>query len=428
MSGDCPEPGVTSASARIEPIPFTVSAWWGDQLLAESSRALRLDVDGQEPSVWMPWNDIRADALTAAVAEAGSGGQVERHDATGPAPEPSGPISWSDDPHRVRDGVGVVRRLVTPPAGLETLAGYATVDHHQARVEVLDTVADEDPRDATVKRFPTWGDTADLVLALGGGVVAQDHRRPVVEGSQLLGQAVVAAMWRAPRRRVVSAHMVFLRPADPRRAVDLRLNALSEGRTFSTYGADLVQGERWCGHGTLMLAVPGPDVVRHVERADDVPGPYEAVPYDMGVTGRDLRVVDAAYTDDPDASVGPPSIDAWLRFRDLPDDPALHAGLLAQFTGHLSIAAALRPHAGVGQREAHRSISTAINAIALSFHAEPRLDRWVLYRHVATVVVDGMAHSECRVHAEDGELVASFSVDAMIRPLDRPGADARTTL
>jgi acyl-CoA thioesterase-2 len=87
-----------------------------------------------------------------------------------------------------------------------------------------------------------------------------------------------------------------------------------------------------------------------------------------------------------------------------------------------------RAHAGIGQREAHRTISTAINAISISFHADVRMDRWVLYRHLATVVADGMAHAECRVHDESGALVASFSLDAMIRPLERTGTDARTAL
>ena len=135
----------------------------------------------------------------------------------------------------------------------------------------------------------------------------------------------------------------------------------------------------------------------------------------MGVTGRDLRVVDGAYTSDPDAPVGPPELDAWIRFRDVPADPPLHAALLAQFTGHFSIAAALRPHAGIGQMEAHRSLSTAINAIAISFHGDVRADRWMLYHHLSTFAGDGMSHSECRVHDEHGGLVASFTVDAMIR-------------
>ena len=149
----------------------------------------------------------------------------------------------------------------------------------------------------------------------------------------------------------------------------------------------------------------------------------------MSVMGRDIRIVDAAYTSDPDAPVGPPVLDAWVRFRELPADPALHAGLLAQFTGHLSIAAALRPHAGVGQAEAHRTLSMAINAIAISFHAEVHADRWMHYHHHSTFAGDGMTHAECRVHDEDGELLASFTVDAMVRRFpEAVAADERTAL
>ena len=190
------------------------------------------------------------------------------------------------------------------------------------------------------------------------------------------------------------------------------------------------QGERTCASGTLLLDVTAPEVIRHADPAPDVPGPYDAVPYDMGVTGRDLRIVDAAYTGDPDAPVGPPVLDAWVRFRDVPDDQPIHAALLAQFTGHLSIAAALRPHAGIGQDQAHRTLSTAINAISLSFHADVRADRWMLYHHRSTVAAGGMTHAECRVHDEDGVPVASFTVDAMVRGFADParGADDRTAL
>jgi len=151
----------------------------------------------------------------------------------------------------------------------------------------------------------------------------------------------------------------------------------------------------------------------------------------MGVTGRDIRMVDGAYVGDPDAPTGPPTLDAWVRFRSVPADPVLHAGLLAQFTGHLPIAAALRPHRGIGQDQAHRTLSMAINAITLSFHREVRADRWMLYHHLSTFAGDGMTHAECRVHEEGGELVASFSVDAMVRPFPAGAVgtmDERTAL
>ena len=405
--------------ARIRPCPYRARAWWGDQLVAESTSAVRVDIPGQAPTLWFPWDDVRPAALRSAGKETWDGGEVERFDAAAPAPDDDEPTTWGDRPAG-RDGIGIVRRSITPPAGREPLAGHALVDADQARVELDDGMA--------VTRFPSWGDADDLIAILDRGIVVPDTRRPVVEASQLLGQSIVAAMRAAPGRRVVSASMVFVRAADANQPVAIDLQRLTDGRTFSAFTAAASQGDRLCASGTLLLGVPATDVVTHGPLADGVPGPDDAVPYDMGVTGRQLRVVDGAYTDDPEAPVGPPSIDAWVRFRGVPAEQAIHAGLLAQFTGHMSIAAALRPHAGIGQREAHRTLSTAINAIAMSFHADVRMDRWVLYRHLATVVRDGMAHSECRVHDEDGALVASCTVAAMIRPLDRPAVDHRTAL
>lgn len=415
--------GATATSSR-----YRAQASWGEVPLAESDRAVRVDVPGEVPTLWFPWADVRAERLTPGGTEAWGGGEVERFDAHGPAPERVGPVGWHDATTAPSDGVGVVRRWLRPPPGIEALADHAVVDHERATVELLDGVEGDDPRDVTVKRFPNWGDGSDLVAILDRGVVVHDARRPVVEGSQMLGQCIVAAMRGSPGRRVVSGHLAFLRAADANQPLAIELDALADGRTFTTVSPRVLQGERLCAAGTLLLGVPGADVVRHAESSGPVAGPYDSPPYDMGVTGRDIRVVDGAYTDDPDAPVGPPVIDAWVRFREVPDDPALHAGLLAQFTGHMSHAAALRPHAGIGQVEAHRTISTAINAIAISLHAEVRMDHWVRYRHLATVVRDGMAHSECRVYDEAGALLASFTVDGMLRPLDRPSPDARTVL
>ncbi|HUC37725.1 MAG TPA: acyl-CoA thioesterase domain-containing protein [Acidimicrobiales bacterium] len=279
----------------------------------------------------------------------------------------------------------------------------------------------------TVDQSPVWGDASDLVDVLDvrperegryKSVVRGHNVRPVVEGSQMLGQAVVAASRRYPGRRAVSVHMVFFRPADTAAPLWLELCEHANGRTFTAASVTVGQGDDRCAAGTILLDVTAPDLIHHAPGAPDVPGPYESEPLDMSVTGRDVRVVEGAYTGDSGAAVGPPVLDAWVRFGSLPDDPPLHAGLLAQFTGHMSIAAALRPHPGIGQDQAHRSISTAINAIALSFHDEVRADEWMLYHHLSTFAGGGMTHSECRVHSEDGGLLASFSVDAMVRAFE----------
>lgn len=241
-------------------------------------------------------------------------------------------------------------------------------------------------------------------------------KRTVVEGSQMLGQAIVAAGRHAPGRRVVHASMVFMRAASTTEPLRFDLDELSGGRNFSTLAPHVRQSGKLCASGIMLLDATAPDVMRHAAAMPSVPGPDESVARDMAMPGYDSRFVGGSYTGDPNAPVGPPEIDAWIRFRDpVPSDPCLHAALLANFTGNISIAAAMRPHAGIGQGQAHRTLSTAINAITLALHADVRADRWMLYRHCSTFAGDGMTHSECRVYDEHGTLLASFTVDGMVR-------------
>jgi acyl-CoA thioesterase II len=286
-----------------------------------------------------------------------------------------------------------------------------------------------------------WGDASHLIDILNVRPdadrtyvsVTRDHaanrQRGVVEASQMLAQSIVAAGRHAPGRRIVSASLVFMRAASTSEPLRIELAELSSGKNFTTLAPHVRQGDKLCASGIMLLDATAADVIRHRAPAAETPGPDASEPYDMSVTGRDVRFVDAAYTGDPNAPVGPPVIDAWVRFREVPDDPYLHAGLLAQFTGHVSIAAAMRPHAGIGQSQAHRTLSTAINAINISFHANVRADRWMRYHHQSTFAGDGMTHSECRVYDLEGDLLASFTVDAMVRraPTERR-LDERTSL
>ncbi len=383
----------TTQAVRSIPCPLIARAWSGDVLLAESDATVRLERDGLPPALLFPVGSILARAdLEAVLAPTDDVGQPD----------------------------------------------FVCIDHHRARVELIDPIDPDDQRSVTVKRFPTWGDATDLIAMLDVVADGEDAYygaarggtgRAVVEGSQMLGQAIVAASREHPGRRCVSAHMAFFRVADAAEPLSLRLRRASAGRSFATVGVDVGQGGRPCATGTVLLDATEADLLRHAIAPPDVPGPFESPSLDMSVTGRDVRVVDGAYTGDPEAPVGPPVLDAWVRFRALPEDPPLHAALLAQFTSHMSIAAALRPHAGVGQAQAHRTMSTAINAIALSLHAEVRADRWMLYHHESVFAGDGMTRSQCRVHDEDGALLATFSVDAMVRRLDKPApADERRAL
>jgi acyl-CoA thioesterase len=264
------------------------------------------------------------------------------------------------------------------------------------------------------------------------GVPREDsahHQRAVVEGSQMLAQAIVAAGRRAPGRRVVHASMVFMRPVSTTEPLRIHLEGLSRGRNFITLAPQIRQADKLCASGIMLLDAMAPDVIRHATAMPSIAGFDQSTPRDMFMPGYDIRFVDGAYSGDPKAPAGPPIIDAWVRFHQAPSDPCIHAGLLANFTGNVSIAAAMRPHAGIGQDQAHRTLSTAINAITIAFHAEVRADRWMLYRHHSTFAGDGMTHAECRVFDEKGTLLASFTVGGMVRRFapDRE-ANPRTSL
>ncbi|MET0663184.1 MAG: acyl-CoA thioesterase domain-containing protein, partial [Ilumatobacteraceae bacterium] len=350
-------------------------AWRGDELVADSTSAIRDEEADRAPILWFPVADVLDDHLGGALTY--GAGELDGHVAF--------------DPERIRIGL---------------------VNGSHPSLE------------GPLVRFPNWGDAADLIDVLDVrstgdgqyvGVPRADWRRPVVEGSQILGQMVVAAMRETGGRRAVSASIVLSRAADARAPLTFVLDVVTHGRTFSTVAARVEQNGRVCAIGTLLLDSVAPEVICHAVDAPDVPPPDVTPPHDMGVTGRDLRIVDAAYSGDPHAPVGPPVLDAWVRFADVPDDPAIHAGLLAQFTGHLSIGAALRAHDGVGEQQAHVTLSTGINAISISFHRDVRADEWMLYHHLSTSAADGMTHSECRVHDVGGDLLASFTVDAMVR-------------
>lgn len=240
--------------------------------------------------------------------------------------------------------------------------------------------------------------------------------RDVVDGSQILAQAIVAACKSQPEKAAKSAHMIFARAASVHAGLDLEVEALHAGRSFGSVSVTARQGERRCACGLVLLDRDTPDLIRHAAQMPDVPGPEASPPYDMKVRGRELRIVDGAYTADPEA-VGPPELYAWLRYREAPPEAYLAQALVAHFTGHLSIATALRPHRGVGEAMAHRQLSTGVLALTISFHDPPRVAEWMLYAHESTHAGRGLAYGRAQVFGQDGRLVASFSQEGMIRGL-----------
>ncbi len=130
-----------------------------------------------------------------------------------------------------RSGAAVVTIVTRPSGGARFAARPRTVRpgsgagrgaRRRRRRGRATSPSSASPPGATPATWSTLLDVerdGDLAFVAGAHT---DGRRPVVEGSQMLGQAIVAAGRHAPGRRVVSASMMFLRAADAGSPVALR--------------------------------------------------------------------------------------------------------------------------------------------------------------------------------------------------------------
>jgi len=263
--------------------------------------------------------------------------------------------------------------------------------------------------------FDVTPDGTDRFIAETGP--AGEEGRQVVEGTQVLAQSIVAVAKRFPEKSVRSASAVFARAvmvgAGP---VELELDVVNEGRSTATAIVSAKQNGKRCITATVLTDVPTPDVIRHHLPRPQVAGPDDANVCEMPLTGRQVRLVDVVDVNSPD-EVGPPELYAWLHYDPIPTRADLAKALIAYFTGHLGISTTMRAHEGIGTAQAHLTVSTAPMTIGVSFHEPFGWDGWLLYSHESTQVGAGMSYVRGTVHTEAGELIASFTQDALIRPL-----------
>lgn len=247
------------------------------------------------------------------------------------------------------------------------------------------------------------------------GIAAEDERQ-VVEGTQVLAQVIVAVAKRFPEKSVRSVHAVFARAVVVGPPVEIDIDVVAEGRSTATAVVGVSQNGRRAITVTTLLDVPSGDVIRHHLPRPEVTAPRDANDGGMAMAGRQLRLVDVVDVNSPD-EVGPPELYAWLHYDPIPTRDDLAKALVAYFTGHLCISTTMRAHKGIGTAQSHLTVSTAPMTVSVSFHEPVTWTGWLLYTHESTQVGAGMSYVRGAVHTEEGELIASFAQDALIRPL-----------
>lgn len=124
-----------------------------------------------------------------------------------------------------------------------------------------------------------------------------------------------------------------------------------------------------------------------------------------------------------------PELYAWLHHHPIPAGDDLAKALIAYFTGQLGISTTMRAHAGTGIGRSDLTVSTAPMRITVSIHEPVAWTGWLLYLHESAQVGDGMPYVRGSEHTEEGELIASFIPDRLIRPLrqTRPTPASRSS-
>ena len=202
----------------------------------------------------------------------------------------------------------------------------------------------------------------------------------MIFGGQLLAQSIVAAPAGHDDKRVKTVHTIFARGGRPDAPVEIAVDRMHAGRAFASSTVTISQGDRLCTRSLVLLTADEPDFIRHADAAPAAPPPDEAA------TARRRGCVAGAPGGRrrhrrPRRASGPADLDVWTRFVGAPDDPVVDQALLAFATDGFLIATAMRPHDGVGQAQAHVTVSTGVVSHTLTFHEPAPAGEWLLLSH-----------------------------------------------
>ncbi len=246
----------------------------------------------------------------------------------------------------------------------------------------------------------------------------------VVFGGQLMAQCIMAAAALDESKSVRSIHTVFAKGARFDEPLEIVLDPMATGRTFTSTSVTMSQGDRVCVRALVVLDSGDEDLIRHQDPAPSVGDPSEATSASHGPGFWEIATVGGVDISDPDL-VGPPDLSVWTRFVGAPPpagNQSLHRGLCAFATDGFLIGTAMRPHSGVGQSMAHREIGTTVVNHTISFGDTVDAGNWMLLDQHSSWAGEGRSRGHGSVYNLTGELVADFDQNNMIRSLSHSGA------
>jgi acyl-CoA thioesterase II len=238
-------------------------------------------------------------------------------------------------------------------------------------------------------------------------------RRPDIFGGQVAAQALAAATETVqPDHFANSVHCRFLRRGQPALPLDIRVERIRAGRTYTDRRVEVIQDAKtiFAMLASFHAEEPGPEYDHPMP--EGVPGP-ESVPapgewhWDPSL---DTRMLD----------VEAPVVQWWGRIVDhLPDDPALHlCGLL--YASDVSAGGAAMQAIGLPMFGTAGSFGSLDHA--LWFHRQPRVDEWFFCDIRPLTVRDSRGLVLGRMFDRDGRHLATFAQEMFLKVDHSPPA------
>ncbi len=263
--------------------------------------------------------------------------------------------------------------------------------------------------------------------------VSPDEDRQRVFGGQVAAQALVAAGRTVDAdRHVHSLHAYFLRPGDPTIPIVFEVDRIRDGHSFTTRRVVAIQHgkaifnlqtsfqiiETGPDHSAEMPAVPGPDELptyrERIESSLDRFGP-QTTEWLIRERPIESRPVDDPHWIKP--APRPPAQDVWIRANGaLPDDPLVHACVVAYASDLTLLDTATLPHA-IGY---DGNFMMASLDHAMWFHRPFRADQWLLYHQLSPSASGARGLALGHVFREDGDIVVTVMQEGLIRPIPVP--------
>jgi acyl-CoA thioesterase II len=256
------------------------------------------------------------------------------------------------------------------------------------------------------------------------------EQRLRVFGGQVAAQSLVAAGrtvadGEGRERPVHSLHAYFLRPGDPRIPILYQVDRIRDGRSFTTRRVAAVQRGEPVFHLSASFQVHEVGV-SHQEQMPRVPDPEtlptwpEAMAPWAQVLGEHFsrpRPIDVRHIGLPirqpvvESVPRPPIHRMWLRADGtLPDDPLLHACMVAYASDLTLLDTIMLPHGMIWTEGTQASLDHA-----MWFHRPFKADEWLLYDQRSPTAANARGLATGTLFTRDGLLAVSVVQEGLLR-------------